>query len=153
MQSFSDFLPEDAKRLIAERNFKVGAVLKFQVNDTNPPKLKRLIIVGFDDEKVSFACVFINSKINPHLFRTKILQDLHLEFEASGRAYLDHTSFVDCSQIFEKDISSVKQAVANDLGILIGELTPVDLENVRKTISGAHTITPRVKKKYGLMGR
>lgn len=73
MQSFSDFLPEDAKRQLAERSFKVGVVLKVLVRETNPPKLKRLIIIGFDYEKVSFACVFINSQINPHVFPTKIL--------------------------------------------------------------------------------
>ena len=51
MPNFGDFLPKDLKEGFASTNLKVGAVLKYHVAFTNPPKIKRLLAVGFDAEK------------------------------------------------------------------------------------------------------
>ena len=77
MQSFGDFLPKETKEQLANDNFKVSSVLKYHIDFKPIPKEKRLIIVGFDAEKVLFATVFINTEINPNVFPSKDLQDLH----------------------------------------------------------------------------
>ena len=74
MQNFSDFLPEETRAQIAADNFKIGAVLKYHMPFTNPPKEKIAVVVGLDTHKVLFAVVLINSAINLNIFRTPELQ-------------------------------------------------------------------------------
>jgi hypothetical protein len=92
-----DFLPSDYKKKLAAENFKEGGVFKCYY----PPadKEKRFIIAGFRYDKKQFASVFINTEINPNLFRTEKLKSLHLPFELANRLYLEWDSFVDCSQL------------------------------------------------------
>lgn len=151
MQSFSDFLPEETKEQLSESNLKVGAVLKYHVDFTVPPKEKRLIVVGLDSEKVLFAAVLINSDINPKVFPTPEMKNLHLEFDSTDREYLDHTSYVDCSKLFEQDVETVKKLMTNSPITHLGSLSEQDLKDVRDKIKGAQTITPKMKKKYGFM--
>jgi hypothetical protein len=95
MQNLGDLFPDDLKDQFANDNFKIGAVLKYHVDSTNPPKYKRLIIIGFDNQKVFLASVFINSEINPNIFKSPQARNQHLELDANNRDYLDKTSFVD----------------------------------------------------------
>ena len=104
MQPLGDFLPQEIKEQLAKSNFKIGTVLKYHVDFTNPPKEKRLIVVGVDSEKVLFAAVLINTEVNPNIFRSPQMKDLHLYLDSNGREYLSHPSHVDCSNIFEQDI-------------------------------------------------
>jgi hypothetical protein len=109
MQKFSDFFSPDLKRQFAEENLKIGAVLKYHVPFTIPPKTKRIVIVGFDNQKVALASVLINTEINPNKFSTPESRNLHLELDSEGRTYLDHTSFIDCSQILSKTFQPLKK--------------------------------------------
>lgn len=151
MQSFSDFLPQETKEQLSESNFKVGAVLKYHVAFTNPPKEKRLIVVGVDSEKVLFAAVLINSEINPNVFKSPEMKNLHLKFDSTGREYLEHPSYVDCSTLFEQDIAAVKKLMTNSPITHLGSLSGQDLKDITDKIKGAKTITPKMKKKYGFM--
>lgn len=42
----------------------IGAVLRMMVIDTNPPKIKRFIIVGESDDSLTLASVYINTELN-----------------------------------------------------------------------------------------
>ncbi len=112
MQNLGDFFSDELKEQLANDNFKVGAIIRRLDNSTTPPKIKRSIIVGFDTSKVFLAYVLINTEINPNLFPTQSLKDLHLELDTIGRSYLTHTSYVDCSQIKEEDAESIKNIYA-----------------------------------------
>jgi hypothetical protein len=151
MQSLGDFFPKETKEQLASENFKIGAVLRYHVDFTTPPKVKRLIIVGFDAEKVLFASVFINSEINPKVFPSKELQDLLIGLDADGRAYLTHPSFVDCSNLIEQDIASIKEQLTEFPDMHLGFLNEEDLDTVRSKIKKAKTIPLATKKKYNLM--
>lgn len=151
MQSFGDFLPKETKEQLANENFKVGSVLKYHVDFTTPPKIKRVIIVGFDAERVLFASVFINSEINPKIFPSKELQDLHIAFDAVNREYLSHSSFVDCSNLIEQDIAAIKQKLSDSPDMHLGFLSEADLNEVQSKIKGAKTIALEIKEKYGLI--
>lgn len=151
MQHFSDFFPDELREQITSDIFKVGAVLRYHVEFTNPPKTKRLIIIGFDENKVALASVLINSEINPNKFPSEKLKQLHLELEPTGRSFLDHKSYVDCSQIFEQDTEQVKNQLTSNPNIHIGELAPEDLIKVLEKIRSAPTIPAKTKKKFGLI--
>lgn len=149
MQNFSDFFPDELKEQLANNNLKVGTVLRIPVSFTTPPKVKRLVVVGFDSENIALASVLINSEINPNKFPTQKMKDLHLELDGNNRDYLDHTSYVDCSQIREMEVTTIKSMLIEDPAICLGELDTADLTNVVDKIKTAYTISNKIKKKFG----
>ncbi len=66
-----------------EREIKIGTVLRYIARDVVPePKQKIRLIVGFSDDKLLVATLFVNTEINPNLFPNQELRDLHLEIKA-----------------------------------------------------------------------
>lgn len=147
--SLSDFFPESCKEDFASRNLKVGCVLKLKVSDTNPPKEKRFIVVGITADSVRLATVFINSEINLTCLYTHELRELQHFFASSGREYLDHDSYVDCSKLFIRSKAEIFQAVIKRPESIIGHLSDEDLSAIRSKIISAKTIKGKDKKKFG----
>lgn len=150
MASLGDLFPKGLKDQIITGNLKVGSVFRIFDNTTKPPKIKRFIVVGLSQDNVMFATVFINTEINPNMFPTPELQALHLPLDINGRPYLDHSSYVDCSQIFEKKVEEVKSAYENDMQSHLGDLATEDLKAVKGIIKNTRTISVKKKKEYGL---
>lgn len=146
----SDSFPDELKKEFAERNLKIGSVIRVYVQDTIPPKEKRLILVGRSYDRLLFATIFINSEINPNVFFTQDIKDLNLELKTSGRPYLDHDSYADCSNIKKRNADWLLKAISNDPSRVIGEVSAEDLERIRMKIKSARTITPALKKTFGL---
>ena len=146
-----DFFPEELREQLSENNLKIGSVLRYGRTDTNPPKPKFGVVVGFDAYNIWFASVYINSEINPYLFPTQRLRDLHLPLEAKDSSYLSHDSFVDCSQIHVDDVNTIKTLMTNDINIHVGNLSDADCKQVLATLKTAHTIPAKIKQRYGLM--
>lgn len=150
MASLGDLLPKNLKDEVISGNLKVGSVFRIFDNSTNPPKIKRFIIVGKSNERIMFATVYINTEINPHLFPTPELRALHLSLQVNNRPYLEHDSFADCSQIFEKSVDEIKAAYEADMQSHLGDLSTEDLKEVKKIIKETRTISLRKKKEFGL---
>jgi hypothetical protein len=150
MQQIGDFFSAEFRKNQAEINLKVGAVLRYENQKSIPPKIKIVIVVGFDLDNVLLAFVFVNSEINPNLFYSSRLKDLHLLLEAEKRSYLSHNSFVDCSQIKEEEIEFVKTRMIENTSTHIGNLNEIDLEYVLNTLKSSFTISPKQKSKFGL---
>ena len=112
--SFSEHFPESFRKEFASRNLKIGSVIRVYVNDTNPPKEKRFILVGQSFDKIIFASIFINSEVNPNVFHIQELKDLNLELSAKERAYLDHDSYADCSTIQKREASWLLALIEED---------------------------------------
>lgn len=151
MPNLGDFFSKDLKEQLASHNFKTGAVLRYHIEFTNPPKIKRLVVVGFDAQKVLFASVLINTEINPKIFPNPALKDLHFELDVANRPYLDHTSFVNCAEIFEQEVEIVRNKLVEQVNTHVGELSEQDLAAVLEKIRGAKTISLKLKRKYGLL--
>lgn len=79
------------------------------------------------------------------------MKDLHFKLDENNRDYLDHTSYVDCSQIREMEVTNIKAMLMDDPAICIGALDTTDLTNVIDKIKTAHTISNKVKKKFGFI--
>lgn len=148
--SLSDSFPDQFRQEFAQRNLKIGSVIRIMVKDTNPPKEKRFILVGQSFDKLFFATIFINSEINPNVFPTLELRDLNLELLADGRSYLNHDSFADCSNIYQRNAEWLFNIIGNDPRKVIGEVSEDDLKQIRTKIKSARTIAPAVKKTFGL---
>jgi len=148
--SLSDSFPDHLKREFAQRNIKIGSVIRIHVKDTNPPKIKRFILVGQSFDKLIFATIFINTDINPNVFRTQELIDLNLELPAKQRPYLEHDSFADCSSIYNRNADWLLEMIGDDPQNVLGEVSDADLLLIRNKIKSARTIAPSVKKTFGM---
>ena len=131
-------------------NIKVGTVLRLHVKDTTPPKYKRFIIVGFSQDKLSLATVYINSEINTNINWSQEQQTLQLLFSSEGRPYLERDSYIDCSKLMFRDTEEIYSAVDENPNVVIGELSLEDLKYVMDTLKYAPTIKGKYKKRYGL---
>jgi hypothetical protein len=148
--SLSDLFSEEFKAGFAERNVTIGSVVKVFVSDTNPPKEKRLILVGASYDKLFFASIFINSEINPNVFYSQELKDLNLELIAKDRDYIDNDSHADCSEIRKRDVEWLYRVVMDDPTRVLGRVSDDDLQQIRIKIKSAKTITAAMKKTFGL---
>ena len=128
----------------------VGTVVRVRVEDTFPPKIKRLIVVGIDADSVLLATVFINSEINPNVLSTDELKRLQLKLEATDRPYLDRDSYADCSDVRERKQSDIQSLLANDPTCHIGNVSAEDMRIVKGLIKSARTVSVRIKKKFSL---
>jgi len=150
MSSFSDTFSNQDREGFAKRNLKIGSVIKVFVSDTKPPKEKRLVLVGISYDQIYYASIFLNSEINANLFNTTALKDLHIELKAVDRVYLDHDSFADCSQIQKRKAEWLLELISDDPSKVLGELNEYDLKLLQAKIKSAPTITPALKKTFGL---
>lgn len=127
----------------------IGTVLRVMVKDTTPPKVKRFIIVGESADSLTLASVYINTELNMKVNYNLDLQCQHIEFQASGRDYLDHNSFVDCSKLKIIERAELCTIIQNRPTVVIGKLAETDFEVVRRQITCSTTIKGKIKKRYG----
>lgn len=128
----------------------VGSIIFEHVTDTIPPKEKYYIVVGTSSDQLLLGTVYINSTINPQVFHTQRLRDLHIPISPSDNPFLSHDSFVDCSRINEKPVEKVTACLdsGNNKYGYYGGLDPRSLHEVLSTLQNAPTIKKAIKDKY-----
>jgi hypothetical protein len=146
-----DFFPDDLQNFRFNDKIKVGSVLKYFVEDTTPPKYKRMIIIGISGEEISVATVYLNSELNTNVFKNKRMQALQIPIEQEGREYLEHDSYVDCSFLHLKQIDKLDEEFKNNRLESLGEVSEDDLNLIKGTLISASTISIKQKKDYGLV--
>ena len=127
-----------------------GAVLKTFVKDTHPPKEKYFIVIAFSLENIAVATVYINSEINPNLFKTEELKNFHLQLRVSDYTFLKHNAFVDCTQLHEKTYAELLVLLQSFPATHVGILTEADYQQIRVSLKATRLISVAVKKKLGL---
>ena len=142
-----EHFPEEYRKKFCQDHLKPGAVLRFQSNQTSPPKIKRCVVIALNDESVSLALTYINSgkPSNPYL------QPWQLYFECEGREYLDHDSYLDCAQLYEENFEVISRMIMRDFSIYLGRMSDEDFLKVRGLVELAKSIPFKLKKKYGFV--
>jgi hypothetical protein len=125
------------------RQFTAGAVCNLFCGFTVPPK-EKLLVVG---------CVLphplllvINSEINPYYRKRQHLLDRQVKILAAEHSFLNHDSFVDCSQaveVFSRD--HIEQQVVLNMLRMKGYLSQSAKLAVRNGIQAARTVSLRHK--------
>ncbi len=150
--NFDEFRKLFQNQGFAEREIKIGAVLRYIATDVVPePKLKMRLIVGFSNDKLLVATIFINTEINPNKFPSQELRDLHLVVTQNQYKFLDYDSFLDCSQFKEVPYEYLANLLTDNPACVIGEIQHSDWEKIRETIKNAPTLTSKEKKKFGFI--
>ena len=101
MGSLGDFFPNGMKQEIANFNLEIGSVIKCFTSYTRPPKEKRFVILGINEEGNYVGSVFINTNVNFNIINSQELLELQYPVKNQANDYLDHDSFIDCSELFE----------------------------------------------------
>jgi hypothetical protein len=122
-------------------------VFRLLAPETTPPKIKRFILLAFDEKAESAALLFINTEIP----RNPYIKALQYPIKASEKSFISHDSFIDCSHLYERDLAPLRRAFIDDLGIYLGALSTQDLKAMCTLVQNAKTISPRLKRKYGLL--
>ena len=145
----ADAFCKEEKKSFAQNKLKHGSVIKAFVKDTIPPKEKRFIIVGINEEQLFLASIFINSKINPNKLNNEI-KKAQLHFESESRDYLDYPSYIDCSKIYERKYSEITNILINAPQAYLGDVSETDMKLIKETISACKMIPVRIKKLYNI---
>ena len=151
MGNLGDSFPKKLRNEFAQKNICIGSVIRVPVQDTTPPKIKRLIIVGIEEDNVLLATAFINSEININILNTPELTSLQYGLQTLNCDFIDRDSFVDCSIIKERKIQKLKEYISNNPNAVMGELEEKDLERIKGLLISATTIPIHLKKKYCLL--
>lgn len=151
MTELSDLFPQSFRDDFANRNIQVGSVIRVFVKDTTPPKVKYFIVIGFSDDKVLLGTVFINSTINQNVFNTEYLKGLNIPLDAQTYDFIDHNSFVDCSDIKERNFVEIKHLVSNDPECSKGVVSEETMRIILTTLANTSTISLNKKRKFGIL--
>jgi hypothetical protein len=146
--NIGDAFPDHIKEEYSERKTKVGSVIKAYLKETK--KEKRFVIISINEKEFVAATVFINTKQNLNVFPTQELQDLLLPISVAGRPYLIHDSFIDCSQLFPREIEELKIILKNNPNAYLGFVSEEDLKEIKIRAKSSRKISIAEKKKFGL---
>ncbi len=136
---------------ISDDRLQVGSIIFEYVTNTTPHKEKYYIVIGFSDDKVALGTVFINSEINPNIFRNEKQRKLHIPFSQNDNPFLKWDSYIDCSNIHVRPIQQVQECIAKGGNYgYIATLSISTLQEVISTLDSAFTISPAMKKTFGI---
>lgn len=150
MGSLADFFPEGMKQDIANFNLEVGNVIKCFTSHTNPPKEKRFVILGVNENGDYVGSVFINTNVNFNIINSQELLDLQYPVKNQPNDYLDHDSFIDCSELFEFDRQTLYELLIKEPERALGKVSSEDLEILFGLVKSSPIIEPKILKKYKL---
>jgi len=143
--------PPEFQAAHRERSLRPGAVFRVHVNTTNPPKIKRIVVLSINQGNALVGHLFINSDINLFHLDTDELRNLQIFLESQTRDYLSHDSYLDCAQLYSLPLGELQALYAADPSILLGHLPETDLANAIEKVVNARTISNKIKRQCGLI--
>jgi hypothetical protein len=144
------FSKKEKTSLILPKGIIIGTVIRAHVDFTNPPKIKRFIVIGFNDDNITLASVLINSELNLNVNYNKELQAHQIPLDSEGKEYLLNDSFVDCSEIHNIEKQIIEDSLKKNPEIAIGSVEKNDIDNIIRTIIESDIIKGKYKRKCGL---
>lgn len=150
MSSLGDALSGDTHAKLTEGLLCPGTVIQCFIEITTPPKYKRVIIVGADADSY-VAIILVNSDINPNIHKPDRTLELQVPLKNdSQKTYLDHDSYADCSELYAWERPKIESKIHNSRSRVLGRLSEEDWSQIKQTLRDASTITPKMKKRFGL---
>ena len=140
MGRIGDYFPEDKRREFAEAHLAPGQVLYLFSTSTNQPKDKYVVLAYPGPSPLLF---YINSQVHPFIASRPNRARCQIKIHASDYAFLDHDSFIDCSEIII-DFTKVQivAQIIDDISKVKGELNEITKKQIVTAVNGATTISP-----------
>jgi hypothetical protein len=145
-------IPESVSAGLNDDRIEIGSVFYQLVSDISEVKRKYFVVVGFTQDKLALGNVYINTLINPNKFPTPELKALHLEVTVSDCPFLSHSSYIDCSDVYSKDVLALKETMQRySESPFVGCIPEALMQRVLLTLKVTDTIPDKKKRKYGLL--
>jgi hypothetical protein len=121
------------------RQFIAGAVCKLFCDFTVPPKEKLLVVGCVSPHPLLLV---INSEISEFHRKRQHLFDRQVKILADEHDFLNHDSFVDCTQTIEAfSKNDIEKQVVGDMLRIRGHLSSFAKVSVRNSVQAARTIS------------
>ena len=140
-----DNFPKEYRISFCNQHLKPGAVFRLFVPHTTPKKIKRFVVIGINEAVFSIGLLFINSETNPNY------KNLNLFLTEDKRAYLDKDSYLDCSWLYEWDLTILKRKFIANPRIYLGQLSEIEMAKATQLIITAKTIKRKLKQRYNFL--
>jgi len=131
---------------IIDNKIQIGSIVSINCDGIDHPKWN--IILDIMDDKCLIASVFINSEINFFHINSPELVALQYPIKKIDFPFLDHDSYIDCSNLFEKHYKEYKVTLINNAIRKIGELSEPEIESIYEFVRKSKNIKGKTKKKY-----
>lgn len=142
--TLGDNFPKEYREEYCERHFIPWAVFRLFSEETTPPKIKRFVVAGINEETGQVAILFINTD---HLQNQRLRKE-QMFLKSEGRPYLDHDSYLDCSKIYERSIGKIKEMFQNDTSVYLDTMSERDISEAKAVIRKSRIISLKTKEKY-----
>ena len=136
--------------MVSIDDLKIGTVVDILDSHSTPPKRKYSIIVAIAEDKFYIGTVYINTEVNVLTINSPELVALQYKIYQAKYPFLQHDSFVDCSDMKARLQSELLRQLTNG-GRIIGRIAKDDLITVNSLIRSADTIIPYHKKLCNLV--
>jgi hypothetical protein len=143
MGRLGNFFSEDDKQQYVDRHLRPGQVLYLFCGFTRPPKEKYLVLACPGARPLLFV---INSEIPQFIECRPDLRSCQVKLNVSDYNFLDHYSFVNCSEVIELLEEEIRGQILADVGRIRGELNATTKREIIRVVQSARTISPRHKK-------
>lgn len=150
MGKLGDFFTQEFKEKLADESMHIGSVIRCFVTQTNPPKIKRFIILGRDSSNNYIGTIFINTDVNWNVINSQEILELQYPVKHSENEYLDNDSFIDCSKLIKMEYEYVKNAIVEKPGCVLGKVKDDDLEIIYTLVKSSPNISPIELQSIGL---
>lgn len=143
-----NLLDQTLKAKLIEKILVVGSILRIRVLDTNPPKIKYIVIVAIDGNTATYATIFINTDVNMRVLNTDELLNLQIELTPETCPAVEHVCYADCSKIAERNVNDIIALVARNADCHRGNLSKEQKEAILEKLKSASTIIPAQRARF-----
>jgi hypothetical protein len=119
-----------------------GRVVLFHCDFTTPPKDKFLVIASVEPEPLFLV---INSTVNQYIRKREDLSRCQVEIGHEEHAFLEHHSFIDCTQTHKVALRDVYEQLERDIGRLKDNISTPVREQIIAAVKFARTLSPKLK--------
>ena len=127
---------------------QLGEILYAYDTASFDSKDKMFIVVACT--QTEFATVYINTNINPNLFKTPEARAAHYQVKKVNNGFLRYDSYIDCSDIKQRKVEEWRNNILAKPSIRFSQLNATDLIAIQKILRASTTIKPKLMIKYSL---
>ncbi|MBL4561042.1 MAG: hypothetical protein JKX79_08670 [Labilibaculum sp.] len=147
--NLADLFSDELRQEFAERNIDLGRTILIEIPNFGVTYPKYIVIVAENENEFAIAYVVINSEINNFIFPTPYLKSLHVPIDRASHDFLDHDSFINCTEIREFTKQEVIDFISAHPERVVGNITEGILTAVHATLHSATTIPKIIKVRFG----
>lgn len=144
MTTIGGALPPHFLRVQIKRKLVPGTVIKLNaLMDDGKEKEKRYVILSASPNAI---CCVINSEMNAFVKTRPAVARHHVPMNASSHEFMDHDSFVDCTQTKVFPLEQVVSALMERTDWILGNITLELRDDIILSLKTSSTIPPNLSK-------